>query len=87
MFRDSVDRHLARLKAMSVPEREEFLMTEMGMYDTSETGMAGMEHSNRITFPYSFPKGGRYRIFLQVKRNDQVLTGAYDVKVNEAAAL
>ena len=87
MFRDSIDRHLARLKTMSVPEREEFLMTEMGMYDTTNTGMTGMEHSNRITFPYSFPKGGRYRIFLQVKRNDQVLTGAFDVNVNDAAAL
>ncbi|KAA6441630.1 hypothetical protein FEM33_01175 [Dyadobacter flavalbus] len=87
MFRDSVDRHLARLKSMSVPEREEFLMTEMGMYDTAGTGMTGMEHSNRITFPYSFPKGGRYRIFLQIKRNDKVLTGAFDVRVNDAAAL
>ena len=87
IFRDSVDRYLAKLKTMSVPEREEFLMTEMGMYDTQNTGMTGMEHTNQISFPYSFPKEGRYRIFLQVKRNDQVLTGVFDVKIKDATTL
>jgi hypothetical protein len=86
-FRDSVDNHLAKLKAMPMIEREIFLMTEMGMYDTDANGMSGMEHGNRISFPYSFPKGGRYRIFLQVKRNEKVLTGVFDVRVTDAAAL
>jgi hypothetical protein len=81
IFKDSVDSYLAKLKAMSVLEREEFLMTEMGMYEPNESGMAGMDHGSRISFPYSFPKEGRYRIFLQVKRNERVLTGAFDVKV------
>ncbi|QRR00079.1 hypothetical protein [Dyadobacter sandarakinus] len=81
VFRDSVDRYLSRLAAMSVPVREEFLMTEMGMYDTSDASMSGMNHTNLISFPYSFPKEGSYRLFLQVKRNDRVLTGAFDVKV------
>jgi hypothetical protein len=85
IFKDSVDRYLNRLKTMSVAEREEFLMTEMGMYDIQENGMMGMDHTNLISFPYSFPKEGRYRIFLQIKRNDEVLTGAFDVKVKDAA--
>ena len=87
IFRDSVDSYLARLNAMSVAQREEQLMTEMGMYELKTDGMMGMEHTNQISFPYSFPKEGRYRIFLQVKRNEQVLTGAFDVRVNDAAAL
>ena len=62
-------------------------MTEMGMYELNSEGMMGMDHSNRISFPYSFPKEGRYRIFLQLKRNAQVLTGVYDVRVKDAAAV
>lgn len=87
MFRDSVDRYLAKLKAMPMEEREVFLMTEMGMYDIKDGAMTGMDHGNRISFPYSFPKAGRYRIFLQLKRNAKVLTGAYDVTVKDAVTL
>lgn len=87
VFKEGIDHYLTKLKAMPVIEREIQLMTEMGMYDTKGTGMNGMEHSNQISFPYSFPKDGRYRIFLQVKRNDQVLTGAFDVKVKDTTTL
>lgn len=87
MFRDSIDRHMAKLKAMSMAEREQFLMTEMGMYKTNAAGEMGMEHGNRISFPYSFPKEGRYRIFLQIKRNEKVLTGVFDVRVKDSSTL
>ena len=87
IFKDSVDQYLSRLKAMSVLQREEFLMTEMGMYETNSSGMTGMEHGNRISFPYAFPKDGTYRIFLQVKRNEKVLTGVFDVKVKDSTTL
>jgi hypothetical protein len=81
VFRDSIDRYLAGLKAMSAMEREELLMTDMGMYKQEGQAMTGMDHSNRVSFPYAFPKSGQYRIFLQIKRNGQVLTGAFDVRV------
>ncbi|WP_353717702.1 hypothetical protein [Dyadobacter sp. 676] len=87
VFRDSIDRHLAKLAAMPTVDREIFLMQEMGMYKVTESGMTGMEHGTRISFPYSFPKSGRYRIFLQIKRNEKVLTGAFDVKVADPATL
>lgn len=87
IFRDSIDKHLARLRAMPMVDREIFLMTEMGMYNTSGGGMTDMEHGTRISFPYSFPKEGQYRVFLQIKRNEKVLTGAFDIKVADPVTL
>jgi hypothetical protein len=34
-----------------------------------------------ITFPYGFPAPGDYRIFVQVKRQGRIETGAFDVRV------
>jgi hypothetical protein len=36
---------------------------------------------SRITFPYAFPKPGRYRLWVQVKQSGHVLTGVQDVTV------
>jgi hypothetical protein len=34
-----------------------------------------------VTFPYGFPEAGDYRIFVQVKRAGQIITGAFDARV------
>ena len=41
-----------------------------GMSNTSPTG-------NTVEFPYAFPKPGNYTVWVQVKRNGKVLTGAF----------
>jgi hypothetical protein len=79
VFRDSVNRYVANLKSMPDTEREILLMKEMGM----EVKADGSDHGSAISFPYSFPKAGQYRIFLQVKRNGQVLTGIFDARVSD----
>jgi hypothetical protein len=37
----------------------------------------------RVAIPYAFPKAGAYRLFVQVKRDGKVLTGAFDVVVQQ----
>ncbi|AXE17577.1 hypothetical protein DR864_07445 [Runella rosea] len=82
-FRDSIDRYIAGLKLLAPAERDRLLMASMSGMSTHD--MEGMKHENRIVFPYAFPKAGQYRIFLQIKRNGQVLTGIFDANVKEAS--
>lgn len=84
-FRDSIDNYITLLKGMPDTQREELLMREMGMVNSDGTSThEGMDHGSSISFPYSFPKEGQYRIFLQIKRNGQVLTGIFDARVTDS---
>jgi hypothetical protein len=38
-----------------------------------------MPLDSRVTIPYAFPKAGAYRLFVQVRRGDKILTAAFDV--------
>jgi hypothetical protein len=54
------------------------------------TADAPMDHTahaatleGRVEVPYAFPKAGRYRLWVQVKRAGEVKTAAFDVDVEE----
>lgn len=76
-FRDSIDAYVNRLKTLPESEKNRLL----------EAGMTGMDHpmivNNMVQFPYAFPRAGHYRIWVQVKRKGQVLTGVFDTQVND----
>lgn len=76
-FRDSIDRYVARINALPEVEKNKLLMA----------AMPNMSHkmavNNMVEFPYAFPRAGHYRIWIQVKRNGQVLTGVFDTEVKD----
>jgi hypothetical protein len=80
VFRDSVDTWMKYVNGLPESVRDSLLMT--GMLFESNTQpvmeMDGGKHSNMLSFPYVFPSAGQYRIWVQVKRNGQVFTGAFD---------
>jgi hypothetical protein len=53
-----------------------------GASTATMSGMPAMSMSGQISFPYEFPKPGRYRIWVQVKPGARVLTGTFDVDVH-----
>jgi hypothetical protein len=76
-FRDSIDTYVARLKNLPEAEKNKLLMASMPDMNHK------MTVNNMVQFPYAFPKAGHYRIWVQVKRNGQVLTGVFDTQVDD----
>lgn len=74
-FRDSIDRLMAQAALLPEAERMKLLMPNM-----EHTSMP-TEHHASVSFPYAFPQAGNYRIWVQIKRNGKVLSGAFDAKV------
>jgi hypothetical protein len=40
-------------------------------------------NESRLEIPYAFPRAGRYRLWVQVKRQGEVMTAAFDTQVRE----
>jgi hypothetical protein len=92
--------HLHPMGTVTNAAQEAFLARDRG--DTTETGRlrldahgahvsgparpADVADSSVAEFPYAFPKSGSYRLFVQVKRDGRILTGAFAITVAEATA-
>ncbi|WP_214072335.1 hypothetical protein [Mucilaginibacter sp. dw_454] len=76
-FADSIDRFVAHLSSMTEADRNKLLMA--GMPTMTPTEMGGMQH--QISFPYTFPQPGKYRIWIQAKRNGTIINSAFDAEV------
>ena len=76
-FSDSIDRYVTRLRTLPDAQKNELLYA--GMPEMSHA----MPVNNMVEFPYSFPRAGQYRIWVQVKRNGRVLTGVFDTEVKD----
>jgi hypothetical protein len=80
LFMDSVDSEVKRIASLTEEERNDYL-AELMNHDIESDG----EHEGHsvVTFPYVFPEAGDYRIWIQMKRNGQVLNTAFDATVVE----
>ena len=47
----------------------------------TDSSMMPMSFTGALSFPYEFPKAGRYRIWVQAKPGREILSGAFDVEV------
>jgi len=74
VFMDSVNHELARLEKMTEAERNIYYGGNM------DHAMRDPEHT-MVSFPYAFPSPGRYRIWIQLKRNDRIVNAAFDAEV------
>jgi hypothetical protein len=87
----SVFIHLHPMGTVKVAAQQAFALrdrgdtTEKGRLRLADTVATPMSHSahatNEVSFPYEFPKAGAYRIWVQVKREGRVRTGAFDAVV------
>ena len=92
----SVYVHLHTMGTVTTAAQQAFLARDRG--DTTASGALNLtaqephatmpsdpQGAGTIEFPYAFPRGGSYRLFIQVKKGGRVLTGAYAVTVADAA--
>jgi hypothetical protein len=88
----SVFVHLHPAGSVSATAQQLFVQRERGDTTRTEDGrlvvrapehaMHGGGEPGVVSFPYEFPRAGRYRIWVQVKRDGRVLTGAFDADVS-----
>jgi len=76
IFMDSVNRELIRLENMTEAERNVY-------YGGNMNHTLGDPQHTMVSFPYAFPSPGRYRIWIQLKRNDRIVNAAFDAEVVE----
>ncbi|MVN20509.1 hypothetical protein [Mucilaginibacter arboris] len=78
-FRDSIDREIIKIRQMSESDRNKYLAAAMPVMDMQNNQHSKMDAM--VTFPYAFPSAGKYRIWVQMKRNGKILNSAFDAIV------
>lgn len=49
----------------------------------SDVHTSHARNEGRLEIPYAFPRAGRYRLWVQVKRQDEVMTAAFDAQIRQ----
>ena len=78
-FRGSIDREITEIRNMDEADRNKYLMAGMPSMSMPENKHNQMDAM--VTFPYAFPSPGKYRIWVQMKRNGKILNSAFDATV------
>lgn len=77
--------HLHPMGTISTASQESFTLRQQGDTASGHTmamaPMAPMPPDGHLTFPYAFPQPGKYRIWVQVKRQGRIETAAFDADV------
>jgi hypothetical protein len=73
--------HLHPMGTISMAAQTILSQQDGGGKVTNTVQAASDEQSNSVSFPYAFPRAGRYRIWVQTRVSGQVLTGVFDVDV------
>jgi hypothetical protein len=76
--------HLHPSGTVSMAAQQAFSEKKQQAGHSAHAGNAGdlpVNETGVISFPYSFPKPGEYRMWVQVKHEGKVVTKALDMKV------
>ena len=87
----SVFVHLHPMGTISMASQMTFALRQPGDTVSGRLGkrLSAAEHSamnatpatGSVRFPYAFPKAGKYRIWVQVRKEGRILTGSFDILV------
>jgi len=69
------------MASQAIFDRRERGDTALAADATETMGMDVSARPGAVAFPYAFPQPGRYHIWVQVKRDGRVLTGAFETDV------
>ncbi len=83
----SVFIHLHTMGTVSTASQQMFVQQQGTTMAPPAMPAMSMPVDGRLTFPYAFPKPGRYRIWVQVKRNGRIETAAFDADVGYLRAV
>ena len=79
--------HLHPMGTVSMAAQQAFAAKEMEEEGKAvPVTMPAMSSGNTISFPYEFPRPGRYRLWVQVKTGGKVQTGVFDAEVGNKGA-